>query len=259
MAGSRYPLLRYGQVLAEARRSYDPQKSAAEARSEWLAAKLYRPASFWVTPLFLAFGFSADGVTVASIAVSVAMPAVALMCGGHAYLAVVACGLCVQVLDCVDGNIARMTRRFSSLGDMLDGLATLFFWAAYFAALGVATQEQHAGWVGAHGELVGLVLAVLLLAQREVEDTSRQYLGTSVDWGAGKAASSRIDLNRYGKLLEHLVAFGGLASAGAAGRLNWLLAAVAAYQAALLLFWVARFVASARARRRVTAEPRRYD
>jgi phosphatidylglycerophosphate synthase len=258
MFDPRFSLLRYRHVLAEVRRSYTPEKAAEERRSELVAAVFYRPVSFWVSPLFLWLGFSADGVALLSIGLSVAMPLMVWASGELDFALIVGLGLLAQVLDCVDGNIARVTQRFSTIGVMLDGLSTLFFWSMYFIAVGVVAERQHVGWIGAQGEKIGLALAVLMLAQREVEDTASQYLGRGVSWGAGETLTRRFDLNRYGKLLEQLVAFGALAVAGLLRRVDLFLGTIAAYQVALFLFWLPRFVRSTSRRRRVDSAPQRY-
>lgn len=233
----------YRRLLAQVRASYSPPKAEDERRHEPLAFLVYRPLSFPITPLFLAAGFSADAVTVLSVILAVSLPVLALAGGAAAWPAVVALALAVQVLDCVDGNIARTTGRTSAIGGMLDSLATLCFWAAFFCAVGFLAHGEGAGWIGRHGRELGLALALLFVTQREVEDTHAQYLSERVRFSppAPAGAPPGFDPGGVVKVAEHVAAFGGLALAGATGRLGLFFAAVAAYQVGATAWWAVRF------------------
>lgn len=234
---------RYRQLYAEVRRSYTPEKAREEAHDEFAAWLIYRPLSFAITPLFLLAGFTADAVTALGGVLAVAMLAVALWGGTHGYWGVVALGLFIQVLDCVDGNVARVTRRSSPVGGMLDGLCTPLFWALYFATVGALAHGADAGWIARHGRELGLALAALLLAQREMEDTFDNVFRERVRWEPPvPAALPRFDLKRWAKPLEQLLAFGGLAVAGGTGHLPLFLAGLALYQLAVFALWLPRFV-----------------
>ncbi len=245
-------LARYLNLLAQVRRSHPPEKRAWEKREDFLGYLIYRPVSFVVTPFFLMAGVSADGATALGFAIAVAMPAIALAAGGAAYGWVAALAVAMLVLDCVDGNIARTTKRTSPVGAMLDGVGSLLFWAGYFIAVGALAQDSGGGWVARHGRELGLGLAVLLLAQREMEDSFDACCGERVRWEpplpAGVATS--FTLAHVGKPIEQLAAFGGLVAAGAAGKLPWFLAGVAAYQGGLFTLWLPRYVRAVAARSR---------
>lgn len=234
----------YRRLLARVRACHPPEKAAEERRREFLAHVLYRPLSFPVTPLFLAAGFSADGVTVLGLLAALAMPLLALGGGTGAWPVIVAIAVGIQVLDCVDGNIARTTGRSSAVGGMLDSLATLFFWASFFCAAGFLASAEGTGWIGRHGRELGLALALLFVLQREVEDTHAQYLADRVRFSppAPAGAPPDFDPGSVAKIAEHLAAFGGLAAAGATGRLGLFFAAITLYQVAATVWWSARFV-----------------
>ena len=241
----------YRRTLAKVRASYTPEKAADEKRHEPLAGWVYRPLSFPVTPLFLAAGFSADGVTVLAILAALAMPLLALGCGAASWPAIVALALGIQVLDCVDGNLARTTGRSSAIGGMLDSLATLIFWAAYFGTVGFLAHAEGAGWIGRHGRELGLALTALFLAQRQIEDTHAQYLAERVRFApsAPAGASATLEVGGIAKIVEHLAAFGGLAVAGVVGALGVFFAICAAYQVTATVWWFARFVRRVQAQR----------
>lgn len=240
--------VRYRKLFAEVRTSYSPEKAAEERRGEFAAYVAYRPLSFFVTPALMVAGFSADGVTALMFLLSAALPVVAAWGGAHAYVWVVAIALALQVLDCVDGNIARVTRRFTAVGGMLDGLCTLVFWALYFFTVGILAQDDAGSWVARHGREIGLGLAVLLLAQREGEDTFDNVFGERVRTEP-LAPRAGFDLGQWAKTLEQVLAFGGLALAGAQGWLAVFLAGLAVYQMTVFLLWLPRFVRAVLRRR----------
>lgn len=232
---------RYRKTLAQVRASYTREKAAEEKRSELAAFWIYRPLSFYVTPPFLALGWTADGVTALQFGIALLMLPAALAGGFAGASLIVGLALLMQVLDCVDGNIARVTQRYSAAGGMLDGLCSLLFWALFFVATGMLTQGGGTGWIASHGREIGLILAALFLAQREAEDTFTNCFDERIAWTPPTVKKSD-RFSWLGKVLEQSFAFGGLLLAAALGRLDWLLATIFAYQAALLLVWLPRFV-----------------
>ncbi len=232
---------RYRSLYAAVRASYSPGKAAEEKRSEYLAWVFYRPLSLVVTPLFLLAGISADGVTLLMFLAAAAMPVIGVWGGAQAYLGVVVIAVALQVLDCVDGNIARVTQRFSAVGSMLDGLCTLLFWALFFFAVGCLAQGTEASWVAQHGREIGLGLAALLLAQRELEDTFDHRFAERVRTAPPVPGRTDFDLGRVAKPIEQIAAFGGLGFAGARGLLPQFLAGLALYQAGVTTLWLPRY------------------
>jgi phosphatidylglycerophosphate synthase len=75
-----------------------------------------------VTPAFLATGLTATGITVVGMLLALSMPAVALTGLAHAYMVVALSSACWMVIDCVDGNIARLTQSTSLVGQYVDSL-----------------------------------------------------------------------------------------------------------------------------------------
>ncbi len=246
-------LTRYRRLLAEVRQSYTPEKRAEEKRADFLAFLIYRPVSFFVTPFFLMLGISADGATALGFGIAVAMPVLAWWAGAAACTGVALLALAMMVLDCVDGNIARVSGRSSPVGGMLDGCCTLLFWAGYFIAVGALAYQPDGGWIARHGRETGLVLAVLMLAQRELEDSFEACAQERVRWEPplpGAVAGAGVSLACIGRPVEQVVAIGGLAVAGTLGALPWFAGGLAVYQLGLLALWLPRYVRAVSARSR---------
>ncbi len=144
--------------LAEVWASYRP-KMAEELRGEWACALLYRPPSILLTPLFAACGFSPNAVTLLGLVCAAFLPWCAVYGGGDAVLLVGALGIAFCVLDCVDGNLARVSGRFSPLGAKLDGAADILYRILLYASLGLLAGAVAAGFACA-------LLAILARACR---------------------------------------------------------------------------------------------
>lgn len=240
----------YLETLAAVRASYTPEKRASEARTDLPSYALYRPLSFFVTPLFMTLGFSANAVTTLGIVVSLGFPLAAwLLPPMAAAVAIAAAGLLIQVLDSVDGNIARTTGKTSAVGQMLDHVGSLLFWVLYFIAVGVLAERTSESLVGVLGVELGLSLAVMMLTQRELEDTFDAYFGERVRWEPPLPASApAFELSSLGRTVEHLYAFVLLVVAALLHSLDLFLASIAAYQTLLFVLWLPRFVRAAYAR-----------
>jgi phosphatidylglycerophosphate synthase len=247
---------RYRQAFGEVRRSYTPEKARDEAHNDFIAFLLYRPLSFVLTPFFLRAGWSADAVTALGGLCSAGMLVAAFAAGRHGCAMVIAIGLLIQVLDCVDGNVARVTRRSSPVGGFLDGLCTMLFWTLYFCSVGVLAAANGSGWVGRHGREIGFVLAALMFAQRSTEDAFTEISRERVRWEPPlPAALPRFDLKRWAKTAEQLLAFGGLFIAGVLHAIPVFLAGLALYQLTVLALWLPRFAGAVHRRSRGDRSP----
>jgi phosphatidylglycerophosphate synthase len=245
-------LSRYRTLLREVRASYPPEKAAEERRGERLAYWFYRPLSFYVTPLFLLLGWTADGISVLQLALAVGMVAAAWIGPIAGPVAIVALALAIQVLDCVDGNVARATRFYSRAGAMMEGLCTQLFWTCYFIAIGVAAHNPR-NWLSSRSLEIGLAVAVLMLVQRGFEDTFASNFDERVRWTPPALDGSQ--WSWAGKFLEQVAAFGGLLVAAILGWLEWLVAAVALYQVLVLIPWCFRFAVALKGQMRQRRSP----
>lgn len=154
--------------VADVWRSYTPEKARAEWHGEWAAALIYRPISIWLTPLFLNLGVSANAVTSGSLLLAAAIPFVVLWSGPWAAIWVGLFAFGWVVLDCVDGNIARVMNSSSARGWYFDFLADIVFRIVLYCAIGYLADNmagENAVVPGA-GFALAAIAVILYLAAR---------------------------------------------------------------------------------------------
>ena len=122
------------QILA----SYTPEKR--KDTSIW-AMIFSRPLSFLVTYVMINSGFSANAVSVLSI--FVALSACILIMLGHPVSTIgVFVFLFWDVMDCVDGNIARVKHTASAKGEFMDAVSGYTAPAFIYLSVGVAAFNE---------------------------------------------------------------------------------------------------------------------
>jgi hypothetical protein len=120
---------------------------ATKSEDGFVATFLSRPLSRLLTPTVLRLGLTPNQVTLASVVVG--LGAAALFAVGRP-AALVAGAVLLQlslVLDCVDGDVARYTRRFSPLGAWLDASTDRLKEFACYAGLAWGADAGRTGWV----------------------------------------------------------------------------------------------------------------
>lgn len=124
--------------IEEIRASLPPEKNRFD--SLWVRFVL-RPLSFPITWLFLRLGFSANHVSY--LAVLVSLFAAVLMGTGDRNVVILGALLFnfFAVLDCVDGNIARVRKQASLYGGFMDALGGYVAFACVFPAAGIAAEQ----------------------------------------------------------------------------------------------------------------------
>lgn len=228
-----------GEVAA----AYRP-KFAHELRTEWAIALLYRPVSFVLTPLFAACAVSPGAVTLLGLACALSLPWLALSGGAAAwgYVGGVAIAFCV--LDCVDGDLARVTGRTSRWGAYADFLSDTVYRIALYASIGLiidggAAQSpaSASAALGDNGGLIaGLICALLAITARACRlfvEAQNLHSGERVAWVPADATAGSVAIS-FLSGLDHLLPLGVLVF-GATGRLEWLLAYLFAYSLGDLL------------------------
>ena len=123
-----------------------------------------RPLSRRLTGFGLAHGWSPNVVTICSLLLGLVASALAAVDNRWAWAAAAVLLLLALVVDCVDGEIARFTRRFSALGAWLDAVGDRVKEYSLIAAV---------AWVGARrGDPVWLlaITALALVTVRHLED-----------------------------------------------------------------------------------------
>ena len=216
-----------GEVVA----AYRP-KFAHEVRTEWAIALVYRPVSFLLTPVFAAIGASPSAVTLLGLAAALALPFAAAAGGAHAWLIVGGLGVAFCVLDCVDGDLARVTGRASQRGAYLDFVVDLVYRAGRYSAIGIAADGARDGAgiaaLGDYGGIVaGLASALLAILAR----SCRLYADSHARDRAGPASTPAGPAFAFVSGLDHLLPFFALAG-GALGSLDWVLVWLFAYSLA---------------------------
>jgi phosphatidylglycerophosphate synthase len=215
--------------VAEVVAAYRP-KFAHELRTEWAIALVYRPFSFLLTPLFAACGAAPTAVTMLGLACALLLPWLAITGGASAWAWVGALGVIFCILDCVDGDLARVTGRTSKLGAYADFITDIVYRIALYASIGLLVdRSQVVGSLVGEGAGLAVGLACALLAV--VARACRLYVeadGSSASPARGTSDTAASVAISFLSGIDHLLPIGVLAF-GAAGRLDWLLAYLFAY------------------------------
>lgn len=208
-----------------------------------------RKLSAWFTRLFLRAGLSANAVTVLSMLIGL-LSASAIAHG--TYLAGVVGALLFQlaaIVDCCDGEIARLTFTESTFGERLDLLGDNVVHIAVFAGIAWAGFLQQGGWQGGAAARLPLWLGLAAGLGNLLSLGVVMRAKTLRDRGAfiGAATAARVDF-----ILKHMASrdFSMLVLIFALlGRLDvflWL-AALGANAFWVILAWVTRPSATVRA------------
>ena len=117
--------------------SYKSDKMHEELAGEWAAVALYRWLSFIITPLFLRTSISATGVTLISVLITITLPLAVFLPFPFTYIFIGVISIVFNILDCVDGNMARMTNSVSDLGQYSDFIADIIHRIFVYITLGL--------------------------------------------------------------------------------------------------------------------------
>jgi phosphatidylglycerophosphate synthase len=215
--------------------AYRP-KLRNEWRTEWALVLLYRPLSMVLTPLFVAMSCPPIAITLFGLLIALVLPWLAVAGGQHAALLVGGLGIACCILDCMDGDVARVSGRTSQLGAYLDFVTDIVYRVAIYAALGLLVDAGMPGtmpdWLGANpGLAAGMLCALLALIAR----LCRLY-AQSGDTRAGDSASLSAAQRLFAFLsgLDHLLPV-AIIVCGLTGSLPGLLTALFVYSLADLL------------------------
>lgn len=168
----RPPLPGYGAFLADQYRT----RWRVEARSDWAYVVFYRPFSAMIALMLARTSATPMAVTLAGGLSIPLMIATAIL--APADLAAPMVGLLGWIgglLDCVDGDLARLTGRTSWVGRYVDFQIDVARWATLFVAVGHAADRAGTG----SGLFLGLaaLAAWLRLSARAARDYRVATLG----------------------------------------------------------------------------------
>jgi len=177
-------MMRSRLTLEGVRASYN-----SAIKSHYSVGWFGRPLANLVTPFFFNIGCTANGVTLGRVMLAVACLA-ALVVPGPVGPVVACAGFYVCfVLDCVDGNLARLRDNVTYWGKFIDGLADFVFvlGAPFAAALGIY-------WAG--GDAVWLLVGCLVTAMSSISQMTRSRLSFFREWMVGQGGPLSDDVVR---------------------------------------------------------------
>ena len=168
-----------GPSLAELRTEGQPPAVIDRLNDEHWAGRLYMrklsPAATW---MFARLGWSPNAVTAAFIVCGIAAGVVIAFGGLASAVAGAALIQAYLLLDCSDGELARLTRRFSPAGIYLDRMGHYIAEALLLAGLGVRAQghfQLAGGYVSAG--LAAAICATLIKAETDSVIVARAASG----------------------------------------------------------------------------------
>ncbi len=134
-----------------------------------------------------------------------------------------------HVMDGADGQLARLTKSYSELGKVLDGICDYVTFTAVYAGLAVAMSATLGGWAWVLVAVSGVAHAVQSAAY-EMQRQDYNFWG----WGRQSAALPKLDAMPQGVAghLHHLYARVQLWAAGGAAEFHAAFSAVLAAQPA---------------------------
>jgi phosphatidylglycerophosphate synthase len=145
--------------LDEVRAAGQPPEVLARLNDEHWAGRLYmRRVSPFATLLFVRWGWPPNAVTVAFMLSGVAAAVLTAVPGIWAAIGVFLLIQLYLLFDCSDGEVARVTRRFSAAGVFLDRMGHYIAEAMLLAGLGIRAQG-HFSLTGGY-VTIGLFAAV---------------------------------------------------------------------------------------------------
>jgi len=168
-----------GPSLAEVRAKGQPPEVLARLNDEHWFGRLYmRKLSPYATIIFARLGWSPNAVTVCFMISGVAAGVLAAVPGLPAAVGVAVLIQLYLLFDCSDGELARLTCRFSATGIYLDRMGHYIAEAVLLAGLGVRAQGHFSltgGYVSAG--LAAAICATLIKAETDSVAVARAESG----------------------------------------------------------------------------------
>ncbi|OQX54881.1 MAG: hypothetical protein B5M53_05300 [Candidatus Cloacimonas sp. 4484_209] len=191
-------------TAAHIKASYQ-EKILIEKKKAVFMYLIYRPISFYLTPIFLQFHISANKVTLIGLFISLLLPLVSIFGGDFAYLYVALLAFSFHVLDCVDGNISRITRSTSALGKYLDFFTGNVFWILLYCSIGLLIKygDGMSKFFVEGSVVIGLLSGLFDIFGKE----SRSYVRLHFPDSSPEYFSDKIPLQNILSSFGHLTPF----------------------------------------------------
>jgi len=107
----------------------------------------YRPVGFLIAKLLRKTCITPNTITIISIFVGAAVGPLFYYNKIHYTFLGIICLICANILDCVDGQLARLTGRKSNIGRILDGLAGDIWFAVIYVFLALRLKNEFDTWL----------------------------------------------------------------------------------------------------------------
>lgn len=186
-------------TLDQVRKSFRPIQGDKSYAMNWFG----RPLAHLVTPFFYNTGWTADQITLFRIGLAVLGMIVLGLAKSWSAVAYIAIYYVVFVLDCVDGNIARLADSASYWGKFIDGLGDLIFmvFTPFVAGYALWSQTENATLV-----LWGAVATVLCACTQ----LARSRLSFFREWmvsQSGPITTEQEEKRKVGRRIEAQIAW----------------------------------------------------
>ena len=120
--------------------SYSARKAAEERQGDWPSYYFFRPLSFYISPLLANLGFLPGHITFFSFILLLLMPFTAALSWNFVLLAILL--VLLELLDCIDGNLARMLQKSSTRGQFLDFIVDLLKRISAYSVLALMISDM---------------------------------------------------------------------------------------------------------------------
>ena len=139
--------------------------TSQSAQDPFVVKYFARPIAFRLTPYFYNSGWSPNGMTYLCFLLSTASLLLLLFAGNVTCVVASVLFYTMAVLDCVDGNLARVSNAASYYGKFIDGVADVIFpfLSPFCAGLGLFLAGESACWM-----IAGAILSVSTLSTHYV-------------------------------------------------------------------------------------------
>lgn len=195
----------------ELKSEYAIGKQETEKLNGFFYYLIYRPLSFYITPLIMNLGIKPNAVTFLTLLIVLLMP-VSLIYENSSYLIIAFLGILYCVLDCVDGTMARHMGLSSSLGMYLDSVFGKFYQIMLIFLI-LALEYQAKSTFNHIHVILSVASALMFFWASDARCYYKLNIkknSLSIMSGKGRAYSifvSSIDLLPFAIILGHFVGF----------------------------------------------------